>query len=986
LGDGNNYLEAETMNILNRKGISCWVILLVIVTISAPQALRADPVALCVPWEPANPSIPHYTYSGAAITLKGIARGDAIDYEWDFGDGSPTVAGGISDPYNLGVKHTYTGAAGQLFIATLTVSNGLGSEDSDQYPIRIHESSDLSNSNHLEVRINMAVDEGLWWLHSNMIRGTYGPGSPGYDQPYGYWDPGYYPVAAVGTSVDAFQLHGSKTDMAYDRDPYVETVQRALNFLLCNTYSYNISPQPAGDPDTNRNGIGLVANQSSYLYDGRQTYIGGICFVALASSGAPNRHAAVGGANVYGRTYAEIVQDMVDFFAWGQCDSGYGRGGWRYYANYGDSDMSTTQWPPLGMIAAEQNMGSTVPQFVRDELIFFLDATQSADPDNDNGSFGYHVEDYIPNITKAAAGIICHEFLHTPLTDPKVQSAIGFVYRHWNDTGTCWDYTKLHGNSYGMYALMKACRIPEPDITEITEYAYWDTPPHQTVNGFDWYYTPAGQTQQGLASYCVSTQQSDGSWDDTVGCNAVYDAFCTGWRLLVLLKGVVIQPPEAVICDCDEQEYNYNQDIHVDGSCSYHPDLKRTIVRYEWDFDYIGTFVTDAVGVTATKVGGYSQTGLYPVALRVTDDNPENLGGPQTDIYKCSINVHEPPHCPHAFADGPYLGWVGVPVEFDASISWDPDNEIVSYEWDLDNDGLYGAEDNDCFGQPSDAVGINPTWTWDAPYFGVIGLRVTDAAGEFAACSDEDDSTVEIGNHNPVSNPGGPYVAPKNYCITLNGTGSYDMDPGDSITFAWDLDDDGEFDDSTEAKPRFCVGDDAIGKVYDICLKVTDSFGEYDIACTTVKVVPHIPVSIDIKPGSCPNPLELKDRGITPVAVLGAEQLDVLTIDPGTVGLSRQGVDDKNGYPIVVKALRSSYEDVATPFEGELCDCHTLGADGFMDLTLKFYTPMLVEKLKLRDVTGQTITLTLTGHLKGNEPGSLGAPILGQDCIRVQLN
>jgi len=44
---------------------------------------------------------------------------------------------------------------------------------------------------------------------------------------------------------------------------------------------------------------------------------------------------------------------------------------------------------------------------------------------------------------------------------------------------------------------------------------------------------------------------------------------------------------------------------------------------------------------------------------------------------------------------------------------------------------------------------------------------------------------------------------------------------------------------------------------------------------------------------------------------------------------------------------------------------------------------MLVEKLKLKDVAGQTITLTLTGRLKGSEPGSLGAPILGQDCVRV---
>ncbi|MCX5639070.1 MAG: thrombospondin type 3 repeat-containing protein, partial [Planctomycetota bacterium] len=505
-----------------------------------------EPQAICVPWQPAYPTIPHYTYDGAEITLKGIARNGGTEFRWDFGDGAGTAWTSISNPYNLGVKHVYNGIVGQIYIATLYIRDGSGNQSQDEYLVKIYESSDLSIPEQLDVRINIAIDEGLWYLHTNMIRDTYAAGSPGYGQPYGYWDPGYYPVASVGTSVDAFQLHGSKANLDYDGDPYVETVQRALNYLLVNTYSYNIGVQTAGDPDFKDpvtgvgNGIGLVTNQSSELYDSRQTYIGGICFVALASSGAPNRVASVGGANVYGRTYAAIVQDMVDFFAWGQCDSGSGRGGWRYYANYGDSDMSTTQWPPLGMLAAEQNMGSTVPLFVREELTYFLNYTQRTALDNDNGGFAYQNEGWpIYNVTKVAAGIISHEFLHlTPsdteeeaaakqtalLADAKVQSAIGFIYRHWNDSSGDWDHTMLHGNSYGMYGTMKACRIPQPDITEVNEYAYWDDPPHQTENIFDWYYTPAGQSQQGLASYCVSTQQADGSWDDTVGYNAVYDA------------------------------------------------------------------------------------------------------------------------------------------------------------------------------------------------------------------------------------------------------------------------------------------------------------------------------------------------------------------------------------------------------------------------------------------------------------------------------
>jgi VCBS repeat-containing protein len=116
---------------------------------------------------------------------------------------------------------------------------------------------------------------------------------------------------------------------------------------------------------------------------------------------------------------------------------------------------------------------------------------------------------------------------------------------------------------------------------------------------------------------------------------------------------------------------------------------------------------------------------------------------------------------------------------------------------------------------------------------------VTDAAGEFASCFDVDYDTVEIGNHHPIADPGGPYQALPDSCITLDATGSSDPDPGDSITYAWDLDGDGQYDDGSEATIEFCVGP-GLGTAYDICLRVTDSFGLTDIACTTVTVVANI--------------------------------------------------------------------------------------------------------------------------------------------------
>ena len=81
--------------------------------------------------------------------------------------------------------------------------------------------------------------------------------------------------------------------------------------------------------------------------------------------------------------------------------------------------------------------------------------------------------------------------------------------------------------------------------------------------------------------------------------------------------------------------------------------------------------------------------------------------------------------------------------------------------------------------------------------------------------------------------------------------------------------------------------------------------------------------------------------------------------------------------------LRWSYEDVATPFEGELCDCHDLNGDGYMDLTLKFKNQELVENLTLDNLAGNTIPLSLIGNLKEEEGGT---PIVGQDCVWILEN
>ena len=150
---------------------------------------------------------------------------------------------------------------------------------------------------------------------------------------------------------------------------------------------------------------------------------------------------------------------------------------------------------------------------------------------------------------------------------------------------------------------------------------------------------------------------------------------------------------------------------------------------------------------------------------------------------------------------------------------------------------------------------------------------------------------------------------------------------------------------------------------------IIDDVRVYDKALSADEIADiysALEVSVDIKPGSCPNPLNVKSFGVLPVAILGTEDFDVSLIDPASIQLNGVG------------AIRSSLEDVATPMLGVSdCDCIEEGPDGFIDLTLKFKTQEIVEALGEVE-HGDVITLKLTGVGFGE------IPIEGADCIIIR--
>jgi M6 family metalloprotease-like protein len=140
-----------------------------------------------------------------------------------------------------------------------------------------------------------------------------------------------------------------------------------------------------------------------------------------------------------------------------------------------------------------------------------------------------------------------------------------------------------------------------------------------------------------------------------------------------------------------------------------------------------------------------------------------------------------------------------------------------------DGDPFPGSTDNQLFG-----ASTNPSSDlYSGSDSGVrMWVQTTDCAASMSAAFGP--------NQPPVADAGGPYTTDEGTDVVLTAAGSSDPDAGDTLTYEWDLDADGQFDDSTSQTPTFdLVGDDAVRTVR---VRVTDSFGDASTDSSTVTV------------------------------------------------------------------------------------------------------------------------------------------------------
>jgi PKD repeat protein len=290
--------------------------------------------------------------------------------------------------------------------------------------------------------------------------------------------------------------------------------------------------------------------------------------------------------------------------------------------------------------------------------------------------------------------------------------------------------------------------------------------------------------------------------------------------LLLLVAGLVLAasataqrgntPPTACF-SASPATPTTGQAVTFDSSCSTDPG--GSISSRAWDLDNDGSF-DDGTGTTASRT--FATPGNYTVRLRVVDNR-----GSATETSKVIAAANRAPVAAFTFA--PAAPATGQAVTF-TSTSTDPDGTVASQAWDLDNDGAF-----------DDGTAKTASRTFATPGNYTVRLRAVDNSGAATIVS----KSVAAANRAPVAGftytPSAPTTG---QAVSFSSTSS---DPDGTVASqAWDLDNDGSFDDGTAKTVSEAF---ATPGTYTVRLRAVDNSGAATVMSRTVLAANRGPIA-----------------------------------------------------------------------------------------------------------------------------------------------
>ncbi len=304
-----------------------------------------------------------------------------------------------------------------------------------------------------------------------------------------------------------------------------------------------------------------------------------------------------------------------------------------------------------------------------------------------------------------------------------------------------------------------------------------------------------------------------------------------------------------------------------------------------------GTGTTDANGhATFTYTGISAGTDTIEASFV----NSQGATQPSNRVTKNWVVTNNPPV---ANPGGPYSCDEGSACNFDGSASYDLDagDYIVSYEWDLDNDGIF------------EASGVTVSKAWPDDYSGSVTLRVTDTYG----ATDTASAAVTVSNVAPSVDAGADQTANEGDSVSFSGTYT---DPAGALdapyTIAWDFGD--GTGDSGTLSPSHVYADNG---VYTVTLTVTDNDGGMGTDTMTVTVNNVAP-------------------SVGPITVAPVDPVSVGTAITATASFTDPGTADAHTAEWNWGDGTSAGTVTETSGSGSVTDSHTYATPGIYTVTL----------------------------------------------------